>query len=639
MLQQRGLCILSISVTLFIAASAKLPLSSQPWKEYAGKTVYSRSFGSLPESEMNTVNVPYIPKPSFFPKFVDPKVMIAQKTELLKKLFGGLESVNYPSTSLSDNFSTFIRSKPINSKFGPFASEFGSSYPETEFNDFDSSDSLYQRKRSIITPITNVPTNQGSPPLYPIFGSIPEDPEVYNYNALQQYLPSVFGPFGPYEGFGAYGVYNPSPAIDPASIFAAKKTQFLDKLFKSLSTNTSAPETDIPITMSTMVPPKFWSPFPNFKEITTESSLPKSTVVPPGFWAPSSIIPAPGEYTTKVSIFLDKLFKSIANKTAAKAAAGFGATNVDFSSDIITRSLLNDVSDDTKNRVTRSFNDIQTLSIAKDAIVDSIIAELGSLKTDMFDNFNDLIMAQKLSTSMGKKGVKSTKAGSTSLYEPIPIDYSIPYKQKMMLLSEVFDTLTELQKNISMAVSDAIKSSTTEDPDQDDDQYSDEKYSGQKYMFNETFADAVLNKLMETNKPMGYQNPTLFYQPSASVYQPQVPVNQPLAPIIQPTEPFWMAYVKAKSSTPKSKKVKKVATRDIENDKENYISSKDYSNGQENDKGEYKRAVKMSMRQGYQSLPPGTVESVQAGGGSVPGHQGGGLKLLIKMPQHSIMDV
>lgn len=32
MLQQRGLCILSISVILFIAASAK------PWKEYAGKT-------------------------------------------------------------------------------------------------------------------------------------------------------------------------------------------------------------------------------------------------------------------------------------------------------------------------------------------------------------------------------------------------------------------------------------------------------------------------------------------------------------------------------------------------------------------------------------------------------------------------
>ncbi|XP_008547859.1 uncharacterized protein LOC103571470 isoform X2 [Microplitis demolitor] len=633
MLQQRGLCILSISVILFIAASAK------PWKEYAGKTVYSRSLGSLPESKMNTVNVPYIPKPSFFPKFVDPKMMIAQKTELLKKLFGGLDPVDYSSTGLSDNFSTFLRSKPMNSKFGLFASEYGSSYPETEFNDFDSSDSLYQRKRSIITPITNVPTNQGSPPLYPIFGSMSEDPEVYNYNSLQQYLPSVFGPFGPYEGFGAYGLYNPSPAIDPASIFAAKKTQFLDKLFKSLSTNTSDLETDTPIAKSTMVPSKFWSSFSNFKEITTESSLPKSTIVPPGFWAPSSIIPAPGEYTTKVSIFLDKLFKSIANKTAAKAAAGFDATNIDFSSDVITRSLFNDVPDDTKNRVTRSVNDIQTLSIAKDAIVDSIIAELGSLKTDMFDNFNDLIMAQKLSMSIGKKGVKSTKAGSTSLDEPIRIDYSIPYKQKMMLLSEVFDILTELQKNISMAVSDAIKSSTTEDPDQDDNQYSDDKYSGQKYMFNETFADAVLNKLMETNKPIGYQTPTSFYQPSASVYQPEVSVNQPLVPIIQPTEPFWMAYVKGKNSTPKSKKMKKVATRDIENDGENYISSKDYSNGQENDKDEYKRALKMSMRQGYQSMPPGTVESVQAGGGSVPGHQGGGLKLLIKMPQHSIMDV
>ena len=37
----------------------------------------------------------------------------------------------------------------------------------------------------------------------------------------------------------------------------------------------------------------------------------------------------------------------------------------------------------------------------------------------------------------------------------------------------------------------------------------------------------------------------------------------------------------------------------------------------------------MQMHQGYQSMPPGTVESVQAGGNSVPGHQGGGFKLLV----------
>ena len=49
----------------------------------------------------------------------------------------------------------------------------------------------------------------------------------------------------------------------------------------------------------------------------------------------------------------------------------------------------------------------------------------------------------------------------------------------------------------------------------------------------------------------------------------------------------------------------------------------------EDRRNEYSRAVDMQMHQGYQSMPPGIVESIQAGGGSVPGHQGGGIKLFV----------
>jgi hypothetical protein len=42
------------------------------------------------------------------------------------------------------------------------------------------------------------------------------------------------------------------------------------------------------------------------------------------------------------------------------------------------------------------------------------------------------------------------------------------------------------------------------------------------------------------------------------------------------------------------------------------------------------RSIKMAVHQGYQSLPPGSEELLQAGGGSTPQkHEGGGLKLQV----------
>lgn len=48
---------------------------------------------------MGTINVPYMPKSPMFPKFVDPKMMIAKKTEFLGNLFGGLGPVDAAGTT------------------------------------------------------------------------------------------------------------------------------------------------------------------------------------------------------------------------------------------------------------------------------------------------------------------------------------------------------------------------------------------------------------------------------------------------------------------------------------------------------------------------------------------------------------
>ena len=44
------------------------------------------------------------------------------------------------------------------------------------------------------------------------------------------------------------------------------------------------------------------------------------------------------------------------------------------------------------------------------------------------------------------------------------------------------------------------------------------------------------------------------------------------------------------------------------------------------------RSIKMAVHQGYQSLPPGTEEVLQAGGGSTPQkHEGGGIMLQVRI--------
>ncbi|XP_034939738.1 uncharacterized protein [Chelonus insularis] len=596
---------LVLFLILVYSVSGKPSPKPSPWATYKGKP------GAPVAPGMDTITVPYIGKSSpFFPKFVDPKMMISKKTGFLSNLFGGVGPVNYPM-SADANFFPYVAPKPSIyarsvesepsqdvsdlkeilgddkneesqaneevkrgifgpgiSPFGPispwspqFSPSYGSPFYGSKFEYNPSAASASRKKRSLTSTVTSSPpTYPPPPPVYPGLDPIPEESE----STLKTSYPltsGMFGPFGPYEGF------SPAPIIDPG-IFIAKKTAFLNKLFSTLATSTPATPLDFLTPKSTIVPPGFWSPF---ETTTTEVPVPKSTIVPPGFWLPSSVIPSPGEYTQKVATFLDKLFESIKlNKTQLA------------SPDKIARSLGLE-SDGTKIQVKRSIEDLQTLTAVKDAIVDSIITELASLKTEMVNNMNDLIVSQKMvTTSMSKKPIKPMKTAFAGFWAP-NVDYTAPFRQKMVVLSQIFDTLTEIQKNITVAVSEAIKNSapSTEAPAYDD--LVDYKFPN-NYLFNVTLLDAVKGKLADLNAPKtDYQVPM----------------------------PFWMAY--AKGATIK---------RDADNEYKDNVSGTESSDN----KDQYKRAVKMSMHQGYQSMPPGTIESVQAGGGSVPGHQGGGIK-------------
>jgi len=574
----------------------------------AGKSVYARSLGPPVAPAMSTITVPYVPKASpFFPKFVDPQAMIAKKTDMLANLFGGLGPVSYPagvpftpagpspwapfaakpllyatdpepSKESSKDVSDLQEilgedKKPIKRgvfgpKFGPplpFPSKFGpfGPFPSSQFSSFNpvEDDSSSRRKRQTLGVAPGAPKNLGPPPPYPGLSSIPEESETDTSGTPKQYLPGMFGPFSPFSPF-------PAPVVDP-SIYITKKTAFLNSLFSSLATSTPAPPGTVPdptAPKSTIVPPTFWLPFAVPTEASTEPAdvtdvpVPKSTIVPADFWLPSSIIPGPTEYTDKVSVFLDKLFDSLKLNKTKIASTG-------------------SAEDTPKSVVRRSLDDVETITTAKDAIVDSIMEELGSIKTDMYNTLNDMIVAQKTAAMFAKPGKPGKPAKPLSpwaaMFAPPTADPMLPFKQRMLMLSQVFDMLTGMQKNITKAIQETVKTAAvTEGP--------------------VTLAPVDAMKEMFMDKAM---NATLLDAIKAKLDSLEKVTPAPF--------PFW-GYPGVYSGAVAAKR---------------NVDDEDYYQGKE------KRGVKMTMHQGYQSMPPGAVETVQAGGGSVPGHQGGGIKL------------
>ncbi|XP_071878587.1 uncharacterized protein isoform X2 [Bombus fervidus] len=590
-------------------ASFKGPSGAASWASYASKSDYARALG-LPVTGTDTITVPYMPKSSSFPKFVDPKMMISKKTDMLSNLFGGLGPA-YPISfkpfmpyTVSPSLYNTVDKTPLFSKsnvvdeagqykrgifgpfgskpFGPMASKFGPMSPFSSLNtipDYSMKDEISRRKRSIdestVTKLHSI-MDSGKPetkdlgpsPPYPTLAPISEEPEedvnvllkkMGGPTAPKQYLPGIFGPFG--------------PVVDP-SMFIAKKTTFLDNLFKNTVTSTPAPS---PIEVPTT----------------------KSTIVPPDFWLPSSVIPNPTEYNDKVSEFLDKLFDTLKlNKTALTS----DGDSANFKNDLV-RSIISDGSH-AQVKIARSIEDLSSINAAKDSIVSNILSELGDLKSNMVTTMNDLISYEKSATSLSSK--KPFKPFSPGPWTKPTIDGMFSFQQKMGVLSQVFDMLTDLQKNITLAVQNITKAkmASTGAPggafNANYPMTNDIPSSPSGLPTNMSLLDVIKHKL----DTLDYGVP-LAYNPSYSKFGLQMARSLPKGP-----GSVWVSYPEDAGGI----------KREIVSGAESFLNEGSSQKQQA-------RSVKMQMHQGYQSLPPGSIESVQAGGGSTPEHQGGKIKL------------
>lgn len=134
-----------------------------------------------------------------------------------------------------------------------------------------------------------------------------------------------------------------------------------------------------------------------------------------------------------------------------------------------------------QKKVARSVDDLFTIANAKDAMVDSILSELSNLKGDMVATLEDYMMFEKMSAPLKK--VPKDGLGPLS---KAAMDPSLPFKQRMVMIGQIFDSLTELQRNITTIIQSAISTKFNE---------GNSLNSIPEPYFNTTFLDAIKSKL------------------------------------------------------------------------------------------------------------------------------------------------
>ncbi|XP_006624373.1 uncharacterized protein LOC102680871 [Apis dorsata] len=604
MILSKDLIFLSSLIFLKVSAAFKIPTGS-PWINIAPKSVYTRALG--PISEMDTITVPYISKFPFFPKFVDPKMMISKKTDLLTNLFGNLGSA-YPMSfksfipytisgssiyntvdepqllgknNVDDDTYSYKRGifNPFSFKsFDPMNSKFESTSQFSNLNtlpDYSMKNDFSHKKRSVdkssVSNLKSIMNNNksetkdlGFSSLYPTLAPIFEEPEEYiNTKKIQsttvpkQYLS---GMFEPYDLIGTF-----DPMVDP-SMFIIKKSAFLDNLFKNIAITTPLTSTETPTT--------------------------KNTIVPSDFWLPSGI-PNPIVYNEKVIKFLNRLFENLKlNKTMT-----FNDDNMNVDKNV-ARSIVSD-ENNTQVKITRSVEDLSSINAAKDSIVNNILSELSDLKSNMITTMNDLISYEKSITSLSP--TKSSKSFDPSSWSKSLVNGVFPFQQKMAILSQVFDMLTNLQKNITLEIQNVIKTKII----------SPERFFNANYpIINDVFSnDMPIN--MSLLDAIKYKLDTLNYGMPVSYIPSFDKFGSKMIRTLLENPPFWISYPKNIAN------IKQEVKSDIESlmNKENNFNQKQT------------RSVKMQIHQGYQSLPIGSIESVQTDRKSVSEHQGEEIKL------------
>lgn len=438
------------------------------------------------------------------------------------------------------------------------------------------------------------------------------------------------------------GLFGPSvPVVDPAQ-FVDKKTAFLNTLFSTLNiTVTPAPVT---------------TPEPTLDPVT--------------------------EYQQKVADFLDKLFTAIINSTSDDAtAAKRTLTAADKTANEDLKNFLgeeNGVYDSTTNledkintraadesgpftrRGTDGANDtsssatqqlpVDALLSAKDKVVNAIIAQMGGIKNNILDTLAELLAKQKEAAATpaptkkpgppfgpgGPFGIggpfspwAKTSATTTT---PKPTPDPEPFQQKVEFLGQLFDTLTQLEKDVTealnQAVSEAAAAAATTATIPTTPEIKPTVATSQTKN-GTTLIDLIRSKLIElsnTSAPSqttGQATLTQQVPKYARAIKPTLPYPAPT--IVDPS--FWIPDTAAGAPLGPEYYIGKTNSF-----LSKLFASKAATAGDDDGTAtdNQARSIKMALHQGYQSLPPGAEEFLQAGGGSTPQkHEGGGLKLQV----------
>ncbi|XP_069671973.1 uncharacterized protein [Periplaneta americana] len=450
------------------------------------------------------------------------------------------------------------------------------------------------------------------------------------------------------------GLFGPAvPVVDPAQ-FVDKKTAFLNTLFSTLNiTVTPAP-------------------------VTTPAPTPDALTA----------------YQDKVAEFLDKLFSAIINngseettslkralenadktktvedlKTFLGEADEVSDSTAKLESELDARSApfmrrSVDESNDTSSNAAQQLP-VDALLSAKDKVVDTIIAEMGGIKNNILDTLAELLTKQKEAAATPPPTPASKKkpgppfgpggpfgiggpfgpwgAAAATTTTPRPTPDPEPFQKKVEFLGQVFDTLTKLEKDVTealnQAVSEAAAASLTTTTTTTTVATPTSTESTSQAKNGTTLLDLIRSRLIElanssesgqtsqssVQAPVSQQVPK--YARAIKPFLGKPMLATPAPTIVDPS--FWVPdtaagapvgpdyYIgKTQSFLSKLFASKSAAADDDTTDSANKL-----------------RSIKMAVHQGYQSLPPGSEELLQAGGGSTPEkHEGGGLKLHIKVP-------
>nr|CAD7445138.1 unnamed protein product [Timema bartmani] len=631
---------------------------------------------------------PFLPsKPTFIPPVVDPNYFIGQKTALLNNLFPDKPAAVGPDIFL-DKKTAFL-----NQLFNQLSAAPGTAASKRALVAPPMTNPFADKKTEFLNQLfnsLNLPTPTS------------DDAEVEDEVVTTKPTIVPPGFWSPFIPLSEGDVAASSPTVKPTIVPPSFWSPFIPLSAPTAKPTIVPPGFWSPFALPspvkpTIVPPSFWSPFapssalkPSFVSPFAPPSL---TVDPSVFMDKKTAFlnklfeslnvtatPAPVEtdpaliYSQKLSEFLDKLFGSLAPQGTNDTSSA-QKREVESPKEVAGLDSVLDVVDDVEDDLSRRSSSPAvaldtTLLDAKDNIVSTIISEMVGIKNSMLDTVADIIKKQKDLSAEVAGGFGPGKKPFTSPYaamwaptpkpsKPTP-DPLEPFKQKIDLLSQQFDTLSKVQQDVTAAVNRA-QESTTSVP-----RITCVPLAGKQHLCPSSYLCSPCNKALPPSLvlpmfPLQESTtsiPRITYVPLArkhhlhpSYYLCSPCKKAPLPSLVLPvftlqesttsvptpaplhSDASLLDLILSKldsynNSTPTGKKpVRTKTSRGIPED-ESSRQLRDLLS----------RSIKMAVHQGYQSLPPGSEEILQAGGGgSSDTQEGGGLRLqglgVVKQPE------